>query len=117
MVMRILIFSLILLFCSCGADKLNQNSTKNSVIALTGDNGTQCSCSTDASQLVCGADGKVYSNSCIATCMGQKTTTPGHCQCEGFKVCGEDGNTYDECVAKNSGVKIAKYLACNQIPL
>mgnify|MGYP001828816170 FL=1 len=70
---------------------------------------------------VCGADGKTYSNDCVAGAAGVEIVSQGACPEERETgcpdtfdpVCGADGNTYiNECFALQSQVEIAGLGAC-----
>lgn len=114
--MKLKLFSLFILInlFGCGADKLKNSDSKSNIVSLT----STCSCTSDASLPVCDiSKAKEYSNICLANCFGATQIKEGHCQCQGNKVCGDDGITYDECTTRPTHVKVIKYLACDQTPL
>jgi hypothetical protein len=72
---------------------------------------------------VCGVDGRVYGNPCMARCANVEVAHQGSCLSECYctkiydPVCGVDGNTYDNsCVARCANVEIAYNGVCTQLP-
>jgi hypothetical protein len=115
----ILIICILISLTACGVDPLSKPAATNTsaLVAVSGVNGTQCSCNTVFSP-VCSSDGKSYDNICIAKCMGSTQSTQGHCQCQPtLMVCGSDGVTYNECDAIQFRIPITKFVACNKQPL
>ena len=68
---------------------------------------------------VCGADGKTYSDNCVARAAGVEVAFRATCEnvadCgeESEPVCGMDDNSYNsECLAKAAGVAVASHGLC-----
>ena len=71
---------------------------------------------------VCGADGKTYSDDCIARAAGVEITSRATCAnamaCgeESEPVCGMDGNSYNnECLAKAEGADVLSQGPCPEV--
>lgn len=111
------IFSLFILI-SCGVD-IKKPKTLKSEESLTG---PTCACDSSYSP-VCGSNNVDYENSCIASCFSATVSKQGHCSCSSTRmVCGDDGNSYNECVAQDmltEGTlnKIVKFSDCSSTSL
>ncbi len=112
-------FLLSLLITSCGADKLKESTKPAKAISALG---AQCSCDSTYSP-VCGSNGLTYENICSANCYKVYETAQGNCECsESLMVCGDNGQTYTECDAREALLlqsirKITKFAPCGAATL